>query len=306
MTPTTTGERTPAVSGVGVASMVTPLRRVALRRPGAILTADPGEWHYAAPIDATTLAAEHDAFVDTLRRHGAVVEWLDEDGGIDAGDGLADSIFTFDPSFVLPDGAILLRPGKSLRRAEVDLHRRFYERVGIEILGEIAAPGTVEGGDCCWLDDRTLAVGRGYRTDQPGIDQLAAICADHGVTVEVYDLPHLHGPDACLHLLSILNPLDVDLALVRLPLLPVALVQRLRALGYELLDVPADEFEASNGLCLNVLATAPRRAVAIDGFPETLRLMRAAGCDVDVVAAGQLCLPTEGGPTCLTRPLLRG
>jgi N-dimethylarginine dimethylaminohydrolase len=131
------------------------------------------------------------------------------------------------------------------------------------------------------------------------------IAATTGVTVEVFDLPYLHGPDACLHLLSVVNPLDTDLSLVHAPLMPVALYQRMLEIGYELLDVPAAEFEASAGLCLNVLPTAPRRCLAIAGFPETAALMRAAGCQVTTFEADELCLPFEGGPTCLTRPLHR-
>jgi N-dimethylarginine dimethylaminohydrolase len=276
------------------------LRDVAMRRPGAILTADPGAWHYAGPIDPAALADQFEAFVELLEAEGVRVHWLDGD----ADDGLADSVFTYDPSFVIPAGAIILLPGKPAREGEAALHRRFYEG-RMPIVGAIEAPGTVEGGDVCWLDPSTLAVGRSYRTNQAGIEQLAALTAPVGITVEPYDLPNLHGPESCLHLLSLVNPLDRDLALVYAPLVPVALLQRLRSLGYQLLSVPEDEFEASAGLCLNVLATAPRRGLAIAGYPGTRALMEAAGCEVVTFAADELCLPCEGGPTCLTRPLRR-
>ena len=59
--------------------------------------------------------------------------------------------------------------------------------------------------------ERTLAVGRGVRTNQAGIDQLRAIIEPHGIAVEQFDLPYLHGPDACLHLMSVVSPLDDDL-----------------------------------------------------------------------------------------------
>jgi N-dimethylarginine dimethylaminohydrolase len=126
-----------------------------------------------------------------------------------------------------------------------------------------------------------------------------------GISVEAFDLPYHRGPDACLHLLSVVDPLDVDLALVHAPLMPVALYRRMEAMGYELLHVPADEFEASGGLNLNVLPTAPRRCLAIAGFPRTAALLREAGCEVTTFEADELCLPCEGGPTCLTRPLHR-
>jgi N-dimethylarginine dimethylaminohydrolase len=213
-------------------------------------------------------------------------------------------VFTYDPSFVIPAGAIILRPGKQSRRAEAELHRTFYEGL-MPIVGTIEAPGLIEGGDCCWLDATTLAVGRGFRTNQAGIDQLGEIVAPYGVDVEAYDLPYWKGPDACLHLLSLVNPLDDDLALVHTPLLPTALHQRMIGMGYTAIDVPADEYAASAGLSLNVLAVGPRQCIAIDGFPQTVDLIRAAGCGVTVFPADELCLPCEGGPTCLTRPLHR-
>ena len=283
----------------GVDSMAAPLRHVAMRRPGAILSCDHERWHYAKPIDAAAMLRQFDAFVTLLEADGATVHWLPE-----ADDGLADSVFTYDPSFTIPAGAVILRPGKPLRADETELHRRFYDGL-MPVIGSIEAPGTVEGGDCCWLDQATIAIGRGYRTNQAGIEQLAAIVAPYGITVEAYDMPYFHGPEACLHLLSVVNPLDSDLSLVYAPLVPVALDERMREVGYELLHVPEDEFDASGGLNLNVLPTRPRRCLAIAGFPRTKALMEAAGSEVVTFEADELCLPCEGGPTCLTRPLHR-
>ncbi|MEM1332494.1 MAG: arginine deiminase family protein [Actinomycetota bacterium] len=285
----------------GVRSSVAPLRRVAVRGPGAILTADPDRWHYDGPLDPTRLAAEHAQFVEAVSAAGATVEWFDDDPG----DDLADSVFTYDPSFVVGSGAVVLRPGKQLRAPEAELHEAFYERLGIPVLGRIEAPGTVEGGDCFWLDDHTLAVGRGFRTNDAGIDQLRDIVAADRIEVEVFDLPYHLGPEACLHLMSLVSMLDDDLALVHAALLPTPLWQRLRARGVELLVAPPDEFDASQGLNLNVLATGPRSLIAIDGFPDTVGILRGAGCDVTLVPGGGLCIPCEGGPTCLTRPLER-
>lgn len=284
----------------GVNSMVASLQRVAMRRPGALLTADHDRWHYTKPLDAARLAEQYAAFADAVAASGAEIVWLPDDD-----DDLADSVFTYDPSFVVPGGAVVLRPGKDLRVAEAELHRDFYDEQGIPVLGSIDAPGTVEGGDMFWLDGATLAVGRTFRTNQAGIDQLVEILRPHGVAVEVYDLPYHLGPEACLHLMSVVSPLDHDLALVHLPMLPAALHDRMLELGYTLLAAPPDEFEASLGLNLNVLATGPRRVIAVDGFPGTVALMREADCDVTLFDGDELCLPCEGGPTCLTRPLLR-
>ncbi len=284
----------------GVSSSVAPLRKVAMRRPGALLDADPQRWHYTKPLDAAALTAQFDTFVGLVEASGAEVVWMP-----DADDDLADSVFTYDPSFAVPGGAVVLRPGKALRAGEADLHHAFYSDVGVPVLGRIESPGVFEGGDCFWLDDSTLAVGRGFRTNQDGIDQMAAIVEPLGVSIEAFDLPYHLGPDACLHLMSVVSVLDDDLALVHPPLMPTALYQRMLDMGYTLLEAPAEEFDASLGLNLNVLATAPRQVIAIDGFDGTLALMRDAGCAVSTFVGDELCIPCEGGPTCLTRPLLR-
>lgn len=289
----------------GMSSSVATLRTVAMRRPGAMLTADHRRWHYAKPLDPVALMEQYDAFVSLVEANGAEIWWLPEVGPDGAIDDLADSVFTYDPSFAVPGGVVVLRPGKSLRTDEADLHAAFYERAGVPVVGRIESPGVFEGGDCFWLDATTLAVGRGFRTNQSGIDQMAEIVGHLGVTVEAYDLPYHLGPEACLHLMSVVSVLDDDLALVHPPLMPTALHQRMQEMGYELLVAPADEFDASLGLNLNVLATAPRRVIAIEGFDGTLALMRDAGCTVTTFAGDELCIPCEGGPTCLTRPLRR-
>ncbi len=285
----------------GVGSMVTPLRCVAMRRPGrSTFHADPARWHYAGPLDAARIAAQYDAFARRVADSGADIEWIPS-----SDDGLADSIFVFDPSFMTPEGAILLRPGKALRRPEVALHEALYERLRVPIIGAIEPPGTAEGGDLIWLDDRTLAAGRTFRTNQAGIEQLQAVLAPFGVEVHTFDLPMWRGASACLHLLSVVSPLDRDLALVYPRLVPVALRQFMRQRGIQCLEAGDAEFEASGGLNLNVLALGPRRCVAVGGFPETVGLMRGAGCEVTCFDADALCIPCEGGPTCLTLPVWR-
>ena len=286
----------------GVSSMVAPLRKVAMRRPGrATLEADPARWHYAGPLESGRLLRQYDAFTERVAASGADIEWI----GDSADDGLADAMFPFDPSFMTPGGAILLRPGKELRQPEVASHEALYRRLGVPVIGAIDPPGTAEGGDLMWVDERTLAAGRGFRTNQAGIDQLQAIVAPLGIEVRAFDLPMWHGSAACLHLLSLVSPLDRDLALLYPRLFPVALHELLRERGIQCLEAGDEEFTASAGLNLNVLATAPRRCIALDGFPETARLMRDAGCDVAHFEGDALCIPCEGGPTCLTLPIFR-
>ncbi|RLE18039.1 MAG: amidinotransferase [Actinobacteria bacterium] len=285
----------------GVDSMAGTLRRVAMRAPGAMRTADHNRWHYAKELDPPRLDEQYAAFVDAVAAGGTEIVWIPNDPT----DDLADSVFTYDPSFIVPGGAIILRAGKELRAEEAGLHADFYRAEGIPMLGAIEAPGSVEGGDCFWLDPKTLAVGRTFRTNQAGIEQLTDILRPQGIEIVAYDLPYHLGPEACLHLMSVVSSLDRDLALIHAPLIPIALYERMREMGYTLLAAPPEEFDASLGLNLNVLATAPRRVIAVDGFPGTVALMREADCDVTVFQADELCIPCEGGPTCMTRPLLR-
>ena len=284
----------------GVASMSSRLERVAVRKPSAILRADPTEWHYRKAVDAKRLLDQFSSFIALLDRSGVEILWFDDEP-----DDLADSIFAYDPSFMTPHGAIILRPGKVKRREEVEVHRRFYEALGIPIVGEITGEGTVEGGDCFWLDSSTLAVGRGFRSNENGIDQMRDILSDVDINIVQFDLPVQDDPDACLHLMSVVSPLDHNLALVYEPLLPNNLQGVLKDFGYDLLFAPVHEFELSYGLSLNVLAVSERNVIAIEGFGETRALMENAGCVVSTFPGYELCIPCEGGPTCLTRPVLR-
>ncbi len=285
----------------GANAMNAPLRRVVMRKPDAAMKhADAQEWHYGKGFDAAKAAAQHAVLAGIIAGRGAEIHWL-----ADADDRLSDSIFTRDPSIVTHAGAVLLNMGKRLRKAEPALHKAKFEALGIPIIGAIKEPGTVEGGDTIWLDDRTLVVGRGIRTNQDGIDQLAAIVSPHGVSVVSFDLPLWDGEDACLHLMSMISPLADDLYLVHAPLLPVALYQLVKSRGIKLIVAPADEFAASNGLSLNVLATGPRDVIMVAGFPKTKAAMEAAGCTVATFEADALCIACEGGPTCLTGPVWR-
>ncbi|TIM37288.1 MAG: amidinotransferase, partial [Mesorhizobium sp.] len=190
--------------------MAGPLQRVLMRSAASAMhRAEASEWHYGPGFDPQKAAAQHEALTTLVSASGAEIEWL-----TDADDGLADSVFTHDPSLMTDHGAIILAMGKALRRAEPGLHEAAYRRMGVPVLGRIEHPGQVEGGDCVWLDARTLAVGRGVRTNQEGIQQLANLLSPKGIQVYGYDLPLWHGEEACLHLMSVISPLADDLALV--------------------------------------------------------------------------------------------
>ena len=275
--------------------MTAPLRRVLVRPPGT----DFSRWHeygWLAEPDAKRIAEEHEGFRVALEESEAEVVIAAK-----ATDENPDAVYVFDPAFVADAGAILLRPGKEARRGEVQAMRADFEAAGVPIAAELTEPALAEGGDAFWLDQRTLVVGLGYRTNGAGAAQLGA--ALPGVEVVTVDLPHHHGRDHCMHMLTLISPLDTNLALVYLPLLPVRLVQLLEARGIELVEVPDEEFKT---MACNVLALRPRTALALEGNPETRRRMEAAGVDVRVYAGDELSRKGEGGPTCLTLPLERG
>jgi N-dimethylarginine dimethylaminohydrolase len=283
----------------GGQSMTAPLRRVLVRRPAPPAAGDDFvAFGYPRQVDQDRAEWEHEAFRAVL--HGAGVEVIEE--GPD-GAGLLDAIFAYDPSLMTDAGAVLLRLGKDVRLPEVELAERSYEALGVPIVGRIEAPGTVDGGDTLWLDERTLAVGRGYRTNDEGIRQLRAILESHGIEAITVDLPHWRGPGECLHLMSFISPIAERLAVVYLPLMAVPFVAELRRRGWSFVEVPDDEFETHG---CNVLALAPMRVVVCEGSPITRSRLEAAGCAVVAYTGDEISHNRAGGPTCLTRPILRG
>jgi dimethylargininase len=276
-------------------SMTAPLRRVFVRRPGT----DVSRWRdygWRAEPDAARLAAEHEGLCAALEEWGAEVVV-----GEPSPSGNVDAVYVFDPALTSDGGAILLRPGKESRRDEVAAIRADLEANGIRIAAELTAPALGEGGDMLWLDETTLVIGLGYRTNATGAAQIAVALPT--VDVVTVDLPHHRGRGEVLHLLSLISPLDHDLALVYLPLMPVRLVQLLEERGVGTVEVPDEEFESMG---CNVLALSPRVVLALDGNRETRGRLEAADVEVRVYEGEELSRKGDGGPTCLTRPLLRG
>jgi dimethylargininase len=275
--------------------MTARLRRVFVRRPGS----DVSRWQefgWRAEPDPVRLATEHEGLSTALAEAGAEVVV-----GEPSPSGNVDAIYVFDPALVSDAGAILLRPGKEPRRDEVVEIRADFEANGVPIATELTAPALAEGGDTLWLDERTLVIGLGYRTNATGAAQIAV--ALPAVDVVTVDLPHHRGRGEVLHLLSLISPVDDDLVLVYPPLMPVRLVQLLEERGVHMIQVPDGEFDSMG---CNVLALAPRVVLALDGNPETRRRLEAAGVEVRVYEGEELSRKGDGGPTCLTRPLVRG
>jgi dimethylargininase len=280
--------------GYGCESMVGKIERVLVRRPDETACAHWARFGWRAPPDYAALIAEHEALAGQLESAGASVVF----GGSVAG--ALDSIYVFDSAIVSRHGAIVLRSGKELRRLEAAVTSVDLGQAGVPVVSVLGAPAAVDGGDTTWLDERTLLVGRGYRTNAAGADALRA--ALPGVEVIEFDLPHHRGAAEVMHLMSLFSLVDHDTAVAYLPLMPVRLVELLQGRGVRLIEVPDEEFETMGP---NVLALQPGVVLALERNRETRRRLERAGVDVLIYAGVELS-KGDGGPTCLTRPLLRG
>lgn len=276
----------------GVTSMVGELASVAVRPPS--MRGNYEIAHWAQPLDLDRLVEQHAQFVALLERLGCDVSVLDPV------DDMPDAIFTYDPCFVVGDGFIEFQGAKAVRAGEPPLLSSELQGLGIPLIGRLTGEATADGGDMFWLDDHTLAVGRSYRTNDAAIEQLRAM-VEPAVTVEVFDLPHDLGPEYCLHLMSVVSPVREDLAVVYERLAPIRLLEALRSRGVELLALPDADYAT---LGCNVLTVRPGVAVIASGNDATVALLRNHGVDVHVYEASEIS-KGEGGPTCLTRPLLR-
>jgi N-dimethylarginine dimethylaminohydrolase len=240
---------------------------------------------------------EYEQLVEALSTGGTELLFLPPAPGV----GL-DSLYVRDAALVCERGAILAAMGKPQRAGEPAAQREALAEWRVAIAGAIRSPGSLEGGDLVWLDERTAVVGRGYRTNDAGIRQLRELLGDSIDELLAVHLPHWRGPADVFHLMSVLSPVDRDLAVVYAPLLPVPLHEALVARGIALVEVPHEEFTT---LGANVLALAPRRCLMLDGNPRTRARLERAGAEVRVYRGTEISLKGGGGPTCLTRPILR-
>jgi N-dimethylarginine dimethylaminohydrolase len=278
------------------------LTKVAMRRPANAFVSDEKidrEWrdlNYHARPDLANAEREYKAFVAHLENLGTEVVELPHSDDL-----TLDSLYTRDSLIVTPKGLVKPRMGKAQRRPESRVNAEALEP-HMPVLGEITGDGKVEGGDLVWLDEKTLLAGIGYRTNENGIAQLRQLMGQ-GVTVHTFDLPHYKGRSDVFHLMSVLSPVDHDLAVVFLPLMPVRLVEFLESRKMSFIEVPDLEFPT---MACNVLAIAPRHAIMVEGNPDTEGRIRAAGVKLEVIAATDISRKGEGGPTCMTRPLIRG
>lgn len=283
--------------------MVGPLHRVLVCSPQSAGWSQPdcvAHWRelgfHHAP-DFATAQAQHEKLRHELTAAGAEIIEL-----ASAPELSLDAVYTHDASLATDVGVILMRPGKPNRVAEAQHHGALCEAQGIPPFGAITAPGSTEAGDILWLDPKTLLIGHGYRTNAAGIAQMRALLAPQGVDVLSAPLPYGPGPSACLHLMSLISLLDEKTAIVDLPWLAVETVELLQSRGYKFIEIDASERDT---LACNVLALGDNRLLAIEENHETNHRLRHAGFDVRTFPGSEICINGSGGPTCLTRPLLR-
>jgi N-dimethylarginine dimethylaminohydrolase len=277
----------------GVTSMVAPLNRVLVRRPA--LTGDWAGAGWRTP-DPTKLQRQHEAFVELLDGLGAQVEVAD------ALEGQVDAVYMHDPLIVSGRGGIPLNMVKPARRREPGHAAEALAAVDVPVLGVLEGDAYADGGDRFWLDDTTAAIGLGYRTNRKGAQRVQELLAPEGITVETYDMPHDQGPAYVLHLQSFLSAVTERLFVIYEPLAPVRLLQDIEARGIEHVAIDHDSYVAMG---CNILAVRPGVVVMVDGVPAVRKALEDRGVEVHVYDGSDLSLKGDGGPTCLTAPLLR-
>jgi N-dimethylarginine dimethylaminohydrolase len=253
--------------------------------------------NYLGKPDFNDALTGYSYFQSCLELHDPEIFYFPQDETVNI-----DSLYCRDAAIATNKGMIICNMGKAARANEPHAQKKIFERNGIPVLGTITPPGKVEGGDVAWLDEYTIAVGHGYRTNQEGIRQITALLQPLNVEVVTVPLPHYKGPEDVFHLMSIFSPVDTDLAVVYSALMPVVFRDFLQERGYQLLEVSFREFESMG---CNVLALAPRECLMLKGNPEIKALLENAGCKVMEYAGDEISIKGGGGPTCLTRPLER-
>lgn len=255
------------------------------------------ELNYFSQPDYEAALSEYRDFEFFLKEAGIDVKYFPLNDTVNI-----DSLYCRDAAIATDFGMIICNMGKPGRINEPAAQRKIYEDYGIPILGEIHAPGTIEGGDVAWLDKNTLAVGHTYRTNEAGIAQLKALLEPRGIEIIVVNLPHYKGKSDVFHLMSLLSPVDKDLVVAYSPLMPIKFRNELLNRGFNIIEVPEEEFDSMG---CNVLAIAPKKCLVVDGNPKTRKLLEASGCKVLAYKGEEISVKGGGGPTCLTRPMNR-
>jgi N-dimethylarginine dimethylaminohydrolase len=276
--------------------MTAPLHEVLVKRPGEAFAHahDDPAFGYLHPVDLTAAQRQHDAFCTILTDLGVAVHQLEAETAS------PDLVYTFDPALVTDRGMIGLRSGKPNRQGEAAALETWAAAHDLPVIGRLDDPETADGGDTFWLRPDVFCIGRSLRTNAAGARRLAALV---GGDVHVFDVPYANGPAECLHLLSVISPINDDLAVVFLPQLPAGLYELLNEHAVGMVPVPEAELVTQG---CNILAVRPGVVVMVEGNPVTQRALLDRGCEVHTFPGDEVCINGSGGPTCITRPILRG
>ena len=291
------------MNNFGAQNMVSHLKKVLMKKPQNFMSkVNLEKWNYTSPLDQDIINENYNEFYKIIKNSGTEIVNLKLKS---ENEELCDSIFTHDPSLVLKDGAIILNMGKNLRKKEAEEHINFYNEEKIPIIGKVINNGTVEGGDCLWINKKTLLVGESHRTNKIGIEQLDDIVKRHSVKLISIKLPRYNNENSCFHLMSLISMLDDNLAIACISLLPEDLSNLLKENSIKIIEMPEDEYLESKTLSVNILALSPRNLVAMEGYPKTIDLLIKSGCKINLFSGNEICIKAEGGATCLTRPIWR-
>jgi N-dimethylarginine dimethylaminohydrolase len=291
------------MNNFGCQSMYAPIRRMALKHPRQAFIDQKNleaQWqslfYFGCPNFENSLA-EYEKFVSILEQFDFEIHYapVDETTSLD-------SLYVHDPLVISERGAILCSMGKAARAPEPAAAEKYLAEMGVPVIGRIAGDGKLEGGDVLWVGERALAVGQGFRTNAEGLRQLSELLDDAVDEIFPVQLPYWTGPQDCLHLLSFISIVDEDLAVVYSRLMPVPFREWLMERGFNFVEVPDEEYDS---LGCNVLAVAPRKCVMLAGNPITKKRLEDAGAQVWTYEGQDISFKGTGGPTCLTRPILR-
>ena len=269
--------------------MVNPLKKVLVKRLNT-------SWSNGKLPDLNVAQEEHDLFVSLLQQNGVEVIFADKNPNSYS------AIYTHDPAIIINDGAIILRMANWWRQQEEAAIKEKFNELGIPIIYTIKEPGTAEGGDLLWIDEKTLAIGIGFRTNLNGFNQLKNIFESKGISVIPVDLPYYKGVSSCLHLQSLISLVDQKTAVVYLPLLPVTFINILHEKGFKLIEIPEQEFDTMGP---NILTISPKVCITLNKNPITKKMLENIGCMVYTFEGQEMAVKGGGGATCLTRPILR-
>ena len=287
----------------GLNSNVSTLKTVLLKNPQAAFKSQKTidlQWQDLNFIDKPDFkksVTQYENFIDILNDNNVEILYIPEDEITSL-----DSIYTHDPIFMTPNGAVIGNMGKTQRKPETIIMKNYLNEIGVPILGEIINDATLEGGDVIWIDEKTVAAGLTYRTNNKGIDQLRKILSTISIEVISVDLPHWNGPVDVLHLMSLISPLNENLFLIYKKLLPIGLLKLLKKLDIKTISIADEDYDS---LGCNVLPLSTTKCLITSGNNKTCKIIEENGIEVIEFQASEICYKGSGGPTCLTRPIYR-